>query len=94
MTSVAALAFLWFPLPSVARLKYMFNALYVSEETTLQLIGILDVACIAAHCPPFTVTRVGSPTINSRPIFLGGLIECTPCTRTLRELVLHIFQWI
>lgn len=72
MIDVAASTFLWFPLPSVARLKYKSNAFFVSEETTLQLIGTLDVACIAALCPPFTVTRVGSPTINSRPESSGG----------------------
>ena len=43
----------------------------VSKETTLQLIGTLDVACIATQCPLFTVTRVGSLTINSRPVFHG-----------------------
>ena len=71
MTDVAASAFLWFPLPSVARLKYKSNAFFVSEETTLQLIGTLDVACIATQCPLFTVTRVGSLTINSRPVLHG-----------------------
>ncbi len=72
MVDVAASTFLWFPLRPVARLKYKSNAFFVSEETTLQLIGTLDVACIAALCPPFTATRVGSPTINSRPDSSGG----------------------
>jgi len=68
----------------------------VSEETTLQLFGILDVACIATKNLLFTVTRVGPPLLTVGTVFYHGteLSECTPHTLTLRVGILHILQWI
>ena len=77
MADVAASAFPWFPLHSVARLKYKSNAFFVSEETTLQLIGTLDVACIATLGRPLQLRGLAPPPLTADTFRYGTDRMCT-----------------